>query len=251
MDHIAERIIRTKKLDAYNRLVSVHAYSFCRNHRDLVDFISIQHWRFPLYQFMLDAYNEFPDKPVFNIEHGGYEESPYAIFPGAYTNAEACLQRNYMCLFAGTYTTYYWQGAAWNAIIHNPFEQPEGWYKPRFEYFKHMRSLFDSVGFEHCKPTPKYNSSGYNLTNYKEGIILMYTPKESHYINIKGQIEKEFNYENATQQWFNTLTGKFTDEVKLEFVNTYGFWDWRPWRMEADAILIIRNLRSKGNDEGN
>ena len=50
-----------------------------------------------------------------------------------------------------------------------------------------------------------------------------------------------FNYENATQQWFNTLTGEFTEEVKYEY-KELGFWEWRPWRGEADAVLIIRNL---------
>ena len=243
--HIAERIVRTRELDAFNRLVSVHAYSFCRKHRDLVDFISIQHWRHRLYDFMLDAYKEFPDKPVFNIEHGGYEESPYAVFPGAYTNAEACLRRNYMCLFAGCYTTYYWQGAAWSAIIHDPFEQSEGSYKPHWEYFKYMRGLFDAVNFENFEPMPGYSSSGYNLTNYKDGMILMYAPKESHYVNVQGQLEDEFDYGKATWQWFNTLTGEYTEEVPVEFPNKYGFWDWRPWRMEADAILVVRNLEPK------
>lgn len=55
---------------------------------------------------------------------------------------------------------------------------------------------------------------------------------------------KEFNYENATQQWFNTLTGEFTEEVEYKY-NRLGHWDWRPWRGEADAILIIRNLKKK------
>jgi hypothetical protein len=194
---------------------------------------------------MLDAYNEFPDKPVFNIEHGGYEEAPIEVFPGAYTDAEACLRRNYMCLFAGTYTTYYWQGTSWNVIIHNPFEQPDDFYKPHFEYFSHMRKLFDSVHFENCEPEPRHNSSGYNLTNRQDGIILMYTPKESYTINAQKLIEQEFDYNNATRQWFNTLTGEFTEEVELEYINKYRMWDWRPWRGEADAVLIIRNLKQK------
>ncbi|MFC2098724.1 DUF4038 domain-containing protein [Bacteroidota bacterium] len=247
IEHLSERIDRTRKLDAYNRLVSVHDFGFCRNHKDQVDFISIQNWKHTLYQFMLDAYNEFPDMPVFNIEHGGYEQSPIEVFPGAYDDAEACLRRNYMCLFAGAYTTYYWQGTSWNIIIHNPFEQSDDFIKPHFEYFRHMRSLFDSVNFENCKPNSRYNSSGYNLTNSKDGIILMYTPKENHYMNVQKQVEDEFNYENATQQWFNTLTGEFTKEIKLEFINKYRIWDWRPWRGEADAVLIIRNLKLKEN----
>jgi hypothetical protein len=243
-EYISERITRARKLDSYDRLISVHDYGFCRNHPDEVDFISIQHWRHTLYQFMLDAQKEFPKKPVFNIEHGGYEESPFVVFPGAYVNAETCLRRNYMCLFAGAYTTYYWQGASWNAVIHNPFEQPDDFVRPRFDYFAHMRKLFDTVHFENCRPSPRHNSSGYNLTNKKDGIVLMYTPKENHYIGVNGLFKTEFDPENATIQWFNTLTGEFTKEEKF-ILKDLGFWDWRPWRGEADAILILRNLKSR------
>ncbi|MBK1879720.1 DUF4038 domain-containing protein [Pelagicoccus mobilis] len=243
-EYISERIERTRRVDSYDRLVSVHDYGFCRNHPDEVDFISMQNWKHTLYQHMLEAKNEFPKMPIFNIEHGGYEESPYVVFPGAYANAEACLRRNYMCLFAGGYTTYYWQGASWNALIYNPYEQPDDFIKPKFEYFTHMRKLFDTVGFENCEPYPRGNSSGYNLTNKEDGIIMLYVPKENHYASPKVQISRDFNYENATQQWFNTLTGEFTEEVPYVYKDL-GFWDWRPWRYEADAIFIVRGLEAK------
>lgn len=242
--YILERIERSRELDAFKRLLTVHSYGFCRKHADEVDIISMQNWRNTLYQHMLDARKEFPDKPIFNIEHGGYEESPYVVFPGAYANAEICLRRNYMCLFAGGYTTYYWQGTSWNAVIHNPFEQADHFSKPHFEYFSHMKKLFDQISFEHCVPYPQGNSSGYNLTNEEDGIILMYTPKENHYISPKVQISKDFHSDKATQQWFNTRTGEMTKE-EAYVPKEWGFWDWRPWRGEADAILIIRNLKKK------
>ncbi|WP_052353386.1 apiosidase-like domain-containing protein [Dyadobacter tibetensis] len=106
-EYISERIERTRNLDAYDRLLSVHDYGFCRNHPEEVDFISTQDWKHTLYQSMLNVRQEFPSKPIFNIEHGGYEKAPYVVFPGAYDDAEVCLRRNYMCLFAGVYTTYY------------------------------------------------------------------------------------------------------------------------------------------------
>jgi hypothetical protein len=246
-DYIVERIQRTRRIDSYDRLVSVHDYGFCRNNSEQVDFISMQNWKHTLYQHMLEAGKEFPYKPIFNIEHGGYEESPYVVFPGAYVNAETCLRRNYMCLFAGGYTTYYWQGASWNALIHNPFEQPDDFAKPKFEYFAHMAKLFDSVNFENCKPMFNHNSSGYNLTNKKDGIVLMYTPKENHYIGSSAAF-KEFDHTDATQQWFNTLTGEFTKEAPYERPNP-GFWDWRPWRDEADAVLVIRGLKAKNESD--
>lgn len=245
VEHIAERIDRTRNLDGYNRLVSVHDYGFCREYRDKVDFISIQDWTLSIYDQMVDAYNTFPEMPVFNIEHGGYEKSPYNVFPGGYDNAEVCLRRNYLCLFAGTYTTYYWQGAAWTAIIHNPFEQPEGVVKPHFEYFKYMTDFFSKINYENFEPVTKYNSRSFNLTSYKNGTILLYLPKEVYNDDVKNQLDKEFDYSNATKQWFNTLTGEYTRLEKLEFKNYYTIWDNRPWRNEADAILIIRNLKKK------
>ncbi|MCL7763979.1 DUF4038 domain-containing protein [Polaribacter sp. Z014] len=243
VEHLEERIVRTRKLDAFNRLLSVHDYGFCKTHKEDVDFISTQDWKLTIHQSMLKAYNQFPDKPVFNIEHGGYEESPYNVFPGGYSNAEMCLKRNYLCLFAGTYTTYYWQGTSWNAIIHNPFEQPDNFIKPHFEYFKYMRKLMDKVGYENFEPVTKYNVRSYNLTDYKNGTIMLYIPKEVHFDDVERQLKAEFYYKDATKQWFNTLTGEFTKEEKLVFKHKYGFWDYRPWRNKADAILIISNLK--------
>ena len=245
VQHIEERIDRTRDLDGFNRLVSVHDYGFCKNHKEKVDFISTQDWKLSLHESMLRVYKNFPNKPVFNIEHGGYEASPYNVFPGGFSNAESCLRRNYLCLFAGVYTTYYWQAAAWSAVIHNPFEQPEGVLKPRFDYFKNMRTLFDRVHFENFEPIIKYNARSYVLLNRKEGVVMQYMPKEVHSDDIKRLLTNEFNYEKATWQWFNTITGEFTDEVALEFKHKYGFWDARPWRNAADSVLIIRNLKDK------
>lgn len=242
--HLVERIQRTRKLDSYKRLLSVHDYGFCNRHKNDVDFISIQNWRFQIQEDMLRAHKKFPDKPVFNIEHGGYEESPYNIFPGGYSNAEACLRRNYFCLFGGTYTTYYWQAAAWTAVIHNPFEQDDTFAKPHFEYFKYMSDFFKKYHFENFEPVTGFNTRSYNLTNYKEGQILLYVPKEVHHTDVKRQLDKQFDYSNATWQWFNTITGEYTPEKKVMFKHKYGFWDWRPFRNKADAILIVKGLKS-------
>jgi hypothetical protein len=95
--------------------------------------------------------------------------------------------------------------------------------------------------FEHCRPITRFNSSGYNLTNRKDGIVLLYTPKENHYVG-GSPLLKEFDGRDATRQWFNTLTGELTEEEPYN-MKGLGFWDDRPWRYEADAILIIRNLK--------
>ncbi|GHB63529.1 hypothetical protein GCM10007390_16710 [Persicitalea jodogahamensis] len=233
-EYISERVSRIRDLDSYDRLVSVHDFGFCSRNPDKVDFLSTQDWTHTLYQKMLDANNKFKNKPVFNIEHGGYEESPYHVFPGAYTNAEVCLRRNYMCLFAGVYTTYYWQGTSWNAVIHDPFDQPAGVYKPHFDYFAHMSEFFRRHSFEQFKPHPWQNTNGYNLTNKKDGTVLMYMPKENYAVTLHF-LDKE-NQKTATMQWFNTLTGEYT-EVR-DFVK--GEAERSPWSGKADAILIVK-----------
>jgi len=232
-DYIHERIDRLRANDNYDRLLTVHSYKYCSKFPEKVDYISSQNWAHNLYDKMYAARKTHPKKPVFNIEHGGYEESPYVVFTGDYINAETCLRRNYMCLFSGVYTTYYWQGASWNVVIYNPFEQPEDFIKPKFEYFKHMNTLFTDLDFSTMKPTPWRNGSGYSLTNNKD-TVLIYIHKENYGINAQF-LKKEDK--KRTYQWFNTLTGELTPEVTLtkahgKFIS--------PWSDVADAILISK-----------
>ena len=230
--YIQSRIERARENDKFNRLLSVHDFKYCSKHPEQVDFISTQNWSHNIYNKMLDDHSKFKNKPVFNIEHGGYEASPYVVFPGSYTNAEVCLRRNYMCLFAGAYTTYYWQGSSWNVVIYNPFEQPEDFIKPKFEYFKHMQGLFEKIDFSKMKPTPWQNAAGYNLSD-DEGTVLIYFPKEVIAINAWFLKPKQGE---RTMQWFNTLTGEYSEISTItknqKFIS--------PWNEKADAILISK-----------
>lgn len=237
--YINDRIDRARNADKFNRLLSVHDFKFCTNNADKVDFISTQDWSDNIYNKMLEAKNKFKSKPVYNIEHGGYEESPYTVFTGDYVNAEHCLRRNYMCLFAGVFTTYYWQGASWNAVIYNPYDQPTDFIKPKFEYFKHMQSLFTKFDFSKMKPTYWKNGSGYNLTDNNE-TVLVYLNKEN--FGIDAWFLK-VNGETRTIQWFNTITGEFTLEKDItdsgKFIS--------PWSNKYDSILISRLKAKKAN----
>lgn len=230
--YIKERIERVRKLDSYKRLLTVHDFGFCKKNPETVDFISSQDWSHNLYNKMLDAHQQFKNKPVFNIEHGGYEKSPYVVFTGNYDNAEACLRRNYMCLFAGVYTTYYWQGTSWNAVIYNPYEQPEGVYKPKFEYFKHMNKLFQKVDFSKLTPMPHRNAGSYNLSTEDKKTVLLYVPKECH--SMRSWIFKK-EIKNRTFEWFNTLTGE-TKSIDGPTAGQY----YNPWQGKADAVLISK-----------
>ncbi|WP_366183111.1 DUF5060 domain-containing protein [Flavobacterium ovatum] len=234
--YINGRIERARKGDKFNRLLSVHDFKFCSKYPENVDFISTQDWSDNLYNKMLEAKTKFK-KPVFNIEHGGYEESPYVVFTGDYINAEHCLRRNYMCLFAGVYTTYYWQGTSWNAIIYNPYEQPVDFMKPKFEYFKHMEKLFTMVDFGKMKPTPQKNGSAYNLTSEDGAVTLMYVNKENYGFNA-WHLKPEHG--DRTMQWFNVITGELTPETG----NIKGEKFISPWSNQADSILISR-LKAK------
>ena len=223
-----ERIERIRKLDVYNRLVSVHDFGFCNRNSEAVDFISVQNWNLKIYPNMLEIRNKFKNKPVFNIEHGGYELSPYVVFPGNYISPEYCLKRNYEIAFAGVYSTYYWQGASWNALIHNPFELPDDFVKPRFDYYKHFVQFFTKFPFSEFEPDPR--SSTYSLTNNK-GTTLVFVPKENYQISIYGN--SPLSGDTGTVQWFNTLTGEYTAELPYD-----GGHGVNPWHEQADAILI-------------
>lgn len=203
-----ERIQRIRRLDAYQRLVSVHDYGFCSRNTEHVDFISIQSWTGTIYRDMLEIREKFPHLPIFNIEHGGYEESPYTVFPGSYVDAEHCLRRNYLIQFAGAYSTYYWQGAAWNAVIHNPFEQPEDFIKPKFEWYGHLIDFFEKYPFHEYVPDFERNQSGYCLSNEKD-TMLFYVPKENYQLSL--YYNHPVGRPDGTAQWFNTLTGEYTE----------------------------------------
>ncbi len=233
--YILERIERVRKLDQYHRLLSVHDFGFCKRNPDKVDFISTQNWRWDIYNVMLDASQEFKDKPLFNIEHGGYEESPYTVFTGAYTDPAICLQRNYHCLFAGAYSTYYWQAAAWNVIIHNPFEQSDSFIKPKFSYYKHLVDFFTVHPYAQYKPAPWRNGSAFALVDlHNDKNFLFYVHKENYCLP-----SYWLNNENngITFQWFNTLTGIYSEV--MEYKKTSGLIS--PWMGEADAILILKS----------
>ena len=146
--------------------------------------------------------------PVFNIEHGGYEISPYNVFPGNYINAEYCLRRNYEIAFSGLYSTYYWQGASWNVIIHNPFELDDSFIKPRFDYYKYFIEFFTKYPFSDF--VPESRSSTFSLRD-NNGTYLVYVPKECYEISIYGQ--SPLNSETGTTQWFNTNTGEYSKPI--------------------------------------
>ncbi|MCL7762533.1 DUF5060 domain-containing protein [Polaribacter sp. Z014] len=228
--YILERLERIKKLDAYKRLKTVHEYDFCIKHPDKVDIISAQNWSATIYHDMLGVKKAFPNKPIFNIEHGGYTKSEFEVFPGDYVDPEISLRRNYMINFSGTYSTYYWQGTSWYVMIHDIENQPKGFVKPKYEYYKNFVNFFKKYPFNEFTPDLKSNNSGYTLTNNK-GVFLMYLPKYNYQASIF--YLSPFFSKTGTYQWFNTLTGEYSEVFQFKKGNFMN-----PWYNKADAILI-------------
>ena len=231
--YIKGRIERLRALNHFKRLVTVHDFGYCAKYPEQVDFISTQDWGSDLYSKMLNVRKRFPDKPIYNIEHGGYEQSPYEVFPGDYTDPEVSVRRNWMSVFAGVYSTYYWQANAWNVIIYNPFEQTDDFIQPRFDYFKSFKRLFSRYDYAQFRPEPNKNGSGYNLTN-EAGTHLIYVPKDNfqmsrgnYYLYPKEDLQRNF-------AWLNTLTGEMSEFKIIEKGQLF----ISPWRGQADAILI-------------
>ncbi|MFC1760609.1 DUF4038 domain-containing protein [Planctomycetota bacterium] len=235
--YITERIARLRKLDAYDRLVTVHDYKYCSTYPEEVDMISAQLWSTDIYSIMLDLQKKYPDKPILNIEHGGYEKCQYHIFVGAYDDPVVCLERNYKCAFAGAYSCYYWQGTSWNVNIYSPFAD-EVTLRPKFEYYKYMKELLDKYKFEKLQPIEEKSPSGYCLANEEEGVYLYYVPKENSAFPIRRLPEAE----KMQLTWFNPLTGQYSEQTEIDY---RGWVELFPKFDSVDNVLIVKLIDGK------
>jgi hypothetical protein len=228
MAYVAERIRRARRQDAYGRLLTVHDYAYCAAHPETVDLISIQTWRTGLYHEMAAVRERHPHQPVLNIEHGGYEEGPYVVFPGDYVDPEVCLARNYACAFAGAYTTYYWQCAAWNVVIPDPMGLPED-QRPHFAYYRHMADLFARYDITTLTPEIR-SSSGYALTA-EDGRQLYLVPPENYALHITLDEAKEV-------RWFNPFTGEYRPQATATARPWHEFIS--PWPNQLAVLILTR-----------
>ena len=243
VNYISGRINRLRKLDAYQRMVTVHDYSYCQRFSDRLDFISVQIWASELYSVMRKIYADFPNQPILNIEHGGYEQGPYVVFTGSYTSPEVCLERAYQCVFAGTYPTHYWQGAAWNVIIPDIGAlEPNN--RPRFDYYRHLRALVETYDFANLKAGDKRSSSGFCLHNGKD-LFVYYVPKEN--INIGVRLPKNLKGGVMTGTWFDPLTGTFGEPIQQEITQWPSF-DKPGGNQFAVLIVEIQQQRETSSD---
>lgn len=219
VNYISQRIQRLRKLDSFNRLVTVHDYSYCRRFTSKVDFVSVQRWSSELHSVMRNVCRDMPGKPILNIEHGGYERGPYVVFTGNYTSPEVCLERAYQCVFAGTYPTHYWQGAAWNVIVPDiQAMKPDA--RPRLEYYRHMRTFVDKFQVDRLIAGDKKSNAGFSLHNGKD-LYLYYVPKECEYIGLR--LPKELRGQTMKGVWFDPFSGRFGDPINQKIVQWPAF----------------------------
>ncbi|TWT80255.1 putative endoglucanase [Planctomycetes bacterium CA13] len=233
VNYISQRIERLRKLDSHHRLVSVHDWGYCKRFPEKVDFMSVQIWSSELYSRMQKIRAESPTMPVLNIEHGGYEEGPYAVFTGCYISPEVCLERAYQCVFAGTYPTHYWQDAAWNVIIPN-IQELDPANRPRLDYYRHLRSLVERYDMGRLRAEQKHSNSGFCMHN-NDDLFIYYVPKENVSIGIK--LPKKNNGRKMIGTWFDPFTGTFSEPI----VETNSGWPGFD-KPDGDrfAILIVQ-----------
>lgn len=238
MNYITERIERLRKLDAYDRLVTVHDYKYCSENPEEVDIISVQFWYTDIYSDMLEMKKTFPNKPILNIEHGGYEKCQYDIFEGNYDSPVACLERNYKCAFSGSYSTYYWQGSSWSVVIYDPFAEDVS-PQPKFEYYKHMRHFLDKIDFVNLEPNKEYCASGYCLADEENGSYTYYMPKDNSALAVR-RLPKS---DKMRIEWFNPLSGEYSTPYEVDHTG------WLMLYPEFEGIDNIVTVKLLNNEE--
>lgn len=212
VNYISDRIDRLRQHDPFHRLITVHDYGYCKRFTEKVDFISVQLWSSELFGVMRKVCSEMPGKPILNIEHGGYEKGPYVVFTGNYTSPEVCLERAYQCVFAGTFPTHYWQGAAWNVIVPD-IEALALKDRPRLDYYRHMRTFVDKYQIDRLRAGDKKSNAGFSLHNGKD-LYIYYVPRECEWIGLR--LPKELRGLTMKTMWFDPFTGVFGDPVEQE-----------------------------------
>ncbi len=126
----------------------------------------------------------------------------FSIFDSAYPDAVACLARNYECIFAGTYSSYYRQNTSWYNVIYDPFSLPAD-KQPGFYNYKHLATLFQNYDFNTLQPT-QYTFTTYCLTDNNR-VYMFCIPEDM--IALHGKLP-DVHGKEVTAKWLNPLTGK-------------------------------------------
>ncbi|MDB4614542.1 hypothetical protein OAH18_02505, partial [bacterium] len=134
------------------------------------------------------------------------------------------------CVFAGTYPTHYWQGAAWNVIVPDidalPAEQ-----RPRLDYYRHMKTFVEKYNVGRLKSGDKKSNAGFSLHDGKD-LFLYYVPKECEFIGMR--LPKNLRGRMMTGTWFNPFTGEFSEQDQQKITQ------WPAFKLpEGDGFRIL------------
>ena len=204
--YIVDRIARLRALDGHDRLVTVHDYGYCHQYPETVDFISIQNWHTEIWNKMRDVVEAHPQKPVFNIEHGGYERGPYHVFTGNYGSPLSNLERAYLIVFAGASIAHYWQDTSWNVVIHDIENLPSE-DQPKLEYYRFLAEFIEEQNVNDLAPTMGATSSGICLSNNDDFYLHFLSADHDAVV-----VRQRPGYEDGTVEftWFDPLTGNYS-----------------------------------------
>lgn len=229
MGYITERIDRLRRLDGHRRLLTVHDYAYCNRHPDKVDIMAIQNWSPDLYNNTRNVLEKHPGKVVFNIEHGGYEYSLHSIFDGAYNEAVSCLERNYDIVFAGAYSTYYWQHTSWYEVVWNPDALPPD-QQPQWTYYKHLQELFTRYPFQELRPI---RAGTHGLVKGKDTYLFYLTRGMIALTGSSGELRDK--HVNLT--WFDPLSGAYHDQGSMKLGQWMGI--RKPEEIQSPFCILI------------
>ena len=149
----------------------------------------------------------------------------------------------YACVFAGVYSCYYWQNTSWDIVIYDAMNAKQTLPRPRFDYYKHLQTLFSRYNFNDLspyKPRLTTNSrlgndnlatSGYPLADNK-GLYLYFVPAANYQINV---VIPKPTSGIMEASWFNIFTGETRDEAASDWQLFKSYQS--PWKGQS-AVLI-------------
>ncbi|NQT85091.1 DUF5060 domain-containing protein [bacterium] len=158
----------TKKLDAYDRLVTVHDdnRNYDNGNYNICDFRSDQ--QHSKWGETILAQRKARTWPVVNIEYGyerGVDKLPTY---GVMQDWQEVLRRTYEVICAGGYPNYYYSNTSWGLIKWEP--QPPGWKRYRI-----LKDFFDGVNYWQMAPKGRANGTWVLANEGKEYVI--FAPK--------------------------------------------------------------------------
>jgi hypothetical protein len=170
LDYKLDRFRFIRENDPYHRLVTCHDDDKANDsgvYDMLTDFRADQHhskWRDKVLQ-----QRQRRAWPVVNVEFG-YEHGPNGMTDKTYGVVQApedLVRRAWEISMAGGYTAYYYTYTAWDVV--RPEDTPLG-----YDYFKHLRSFFETTRYWELDPVDNLVSQGWCLANPgKEYVVFL------------------------------------------------------------------------------